>query len=399
MAIIRTSLALAVLGSSLGAIAVQKSFAQADTGWTPVFNGKNLDGLYIRSGQAILRDPATQNYARVESDGSLYIANPGPAGAICTKADLSYYHARIQYHFPSDAGTPNAGILYHVDSLDYLPGYAIGSNTVDIVPSLQPSCGGSWFPKGWEAQMRRGQSGAIYGVANVWGETTAKDGKWDPAGAPRTITPSYNSGPKSLNPSQGTWPDGPSGWVTMEVLVYGADSVIHVVNGTRVFKMTRLRHNRLMVPCGKDGGLWATGEQLPLTNGKHCVQIEGTSITYRKWEMRPLPKSGGSTAVREGRNRDITGTGLRVRQAPGRRQAGFECSAPPSAGPLLLEVRSPEGRLVRAFRLEAGSRSLAWDLTDVSGHPAGRGLYLVRLASDRSHAPNRTLAAQTLLID
>ena len=276
------------LGLSLAVIAAAPALAQNDSGWTPVFNGKNLDGLYIRSGRAELRNPATQDYAKPQADGSLYIANAGPAGAICTKANLSYYHARVQYHFPSESGTPNAGILYHVDSLDYLETDAIGSNTVDRVPSLQPSCGGSWFPKGWECQMRRGQSGAIYGVANVWGETTAKNGKWDPAGDPHPITPSYNSGPKSLNPSQGTWPDGPSNWVTMEIYVYGADSAIHVVNGTRVFKMTRLRHNRLMVPCGGDGGLWATGAQLPLTNGKHCVQIEGANITYRKWEMRPL---------------------------------------------------------------------------------------------------------------
>lgn len=119
-----------------------------DSGWTPIFNGKDFGGLYIRTGRAELRDPAKQTQARVQPDGSLYIAGPSPAGAVCTKANHSYYHMRIQYRFASASCTPNAGLLDHVDSLDYVEGDAFGSSTVERVPSLQPSCGGSWFPKG-----------------------------------------------------------------------------------------------------------------------------------------------------------------------------------------------------------------------------------------------------------
>jgi hypothetical protein len=372
-------------------LAAAASAGTVDSGWTPIFNGKNFDGLYLRSGRAELKNPAASNQVRIESDGSLYLPTPSPAGAICTKADLSYYHARIRYHFPSASGTPNAGMLYHVDSLDWLPTDAFGSSTVDRVPSLQPSCGGSWFPKSWEAQMRRGQSGAVYGVANVWGETTVKDGKWDPAGAPFSIVPAYSGSNKFVNPSQGDWPDGPDNWVTLEVLVYGADSAIHVVNGKRVFKMTRMRHNRIMVPCGQGGGTWGTGAQLPMATGKHCVQIEGASMTYRDWEMRPLPWNGGPTTVAEAPR--ASGYSVQAQRLAGSRAARIDLRIPSGhRSPLRLEAFTPRGGLLRAFRPAGGSETVAWDLTDEAGRPVGPGLVVIRLT-----APGISASARLLL--
>lgn len=377
MAAFRNALPLPLALCLVSYPAAAAAQTKADSGWTPVFNGRNLDGLYIRSGRAILRDPDKQDHTRINADGSLYIANPGPAGAICTKANHSYYHARLKYRFASASGTPNAGGLYHVDSLDYVEGYAYGSNTVDRVPSLQPSCGGSWFPKGFEIQMRRGQTGAVYGVANVWGETNARDGRWDPAGDPRSILPSQSSGPKNLNPSKGDWPDGPDEWVSMEFYVYGADSVIHVVNGMRVFKMTNLRHNRLMVPCGTGGGNWGAGEKLPLTNGKMCVQIESANITYRDWEMRPLPKDGKPvTAARIEAGRGEASLSAR------RISGGFVFRAEDPAGSrtaLRLEIVDMFGKTLRSFDLQGGSGTVTWDGAGASGARAAPGLYLARL--------------------
>lgn len=382
MAPLRSALALSLLFCLPPAdLAAQ---TRQDSGWTPVFNGKNLDGLYIRSGRAELRDPDRQTHTRIDADGSLYIADPGPAGAICTKANHSYYHARLKYRFASASGTPNAGGLYHVDSLDYVEGDAFGSNTVGRVPSLQPSCGGSWFPKGFEIQMRRGQTGAVYGVANVWGETHAKDGRWDPAGEPRTISPSYSGGPKNLNPSKGDWPDGPGDWVRMEIYVYGADSVIHVVNGMRVFKMTDLRHNRLMVPCGTGGGNWGAGEKLPLTNGKMCVQIESANITYRDWEMRPLPRDGKPVSAAPAR------AGLPAWSLSAGRVAGgavFHVEAPDGdRRPLRLEIVDLRGKLLRSFDLQGGSETVAWDGIDAAGARAAPGIHVARLRSPGGRA-------------
>jgi hypothetical protein len=68
----------------------------------------------------------------------------------------------------------------------------------------------------------------------------------------------------------------------MEVIIRGADSVEHIVNGVSLLKGYNIR-----IPDGKGG-------YVPYDSGSLALQAEGAEILYRNWEIMELPANGPS---------------------------------------------------------------------------------------------------------
>lgn len=106
-------------GTALGGFvrgAAAQEFTKADSGWVPLFNGRDYDGLYSR----LYNQPVTATV-----DPAFRIAYPGTdsaeinikpiGGEIGTnRIDYAHYRMRVQYRFEA-AGSLNAGFLYAVD--------------------------------------------------------------------------------------------------------------------------------------------------------------------------------------------------------------------------------------------------------------------------------------------
>src|SRR5258708_1536845 len=100
----------AVLAAGMACAAGAQDFSKADSGWVPLFNGSNYDGLYSR----LYNQPVTATV-----DPAFKIAYPGTdsveikigsiGGEIGTqRINYSHYRMRVQYRFEA-AGALNAG--------------------------------------------------------------------------------------------------------------------------------------------------------------------------------------------------------------------------------------------------------------------------------------------------
>src|SRR5690242_16298327 len=77
---------------------LQAAESKSDDGWTPLFNGTNLDGWYIvlRNGRSDDPDHLVQIH-----DGAVHMykdapeASPQPHGYISTEKEYSNYHLRL----------------------------------------------------------------------------------------------------------------------------------------------------------------------------------------------------------------------------------------------------------------------------------------------------------------
>jgi hypothetical protein len=77
-------------------------------------------------------------------------------------------------------------------------------------------------------------------------------------------------------------------WVTLDLVVRGSASVVHVMNGDTVMAYTDLVIGGATV---EDFGEPATGEGRPLTGGYVALQSESHPIQFRQILLRPLPEN------------------------------------------------------------------------------------------------------------
>lgn len=257
---------LGILG--MGGAALAETFTKADSGWVPLFNGKNYEGLYSRlynQPVSTTIDPAFKlQYAGTDS-AEINVGRIG--GEIGTqRTNYSHYRMRVQYRF-EEPGHLNAGFLYAMDETYPRMG---GDGT---------TAKGNW-PRSIECQMLQGDGGDAFSIQQVTFDTRVTNGRWDPNGKPIKVCEHGCDGR-----SFGAAPDnadhpGPA-WNDQEVVVRGADSAIHIMNGLEVFKLWNIR-------ITDNSGV----TQKPWPSGAVGLEAENAIVHYRRWEIMELPDTG-----------------------------------------------------------------------------------------------------------
>ena len=282
MSLLRLSLA------SIGVLAALTSGAQSE--WTPLWNGKNLDGwtTWMRQPEATSevpglargadgryteaigsgRDPLGVFTVVQDVDGMPAIRISGEVfGELRTARSFENYHLKLQFKWGEKKWAPrnrpedrrDSGLLYHVHA--------------------DPGQNGRTWARSIELQIQEGDVGDLYAIgstiavrARARGGTTPVLFDYDPAGEWMFFTQSHRQDGRAIKQPDNEKPTGE--WNTVELIAFG-DEAIHVVNGTVVM---RLRH-----PMRID-----TDVPAPVTSGPIILQSEGAEVFYRNIQVRPL---------------------------------------------------------------------------------------------------------------
>lgn len=261
---------LGLLGLAVSVSA--QSFTKADSGWVQIYNGKNLEGLYSRLYGMEVKRPADTSIFQVRNpgtpDAAIYVVSGrGREGHLGTEKKYSHYRARIMYKFDVTTSGVNAGFTYHTDE----------------VPRRMND---NW-PRSIECQMMQGNAGRAYSIAMATFKTRQTSGRYNPSGQEVEVCEKAPCNGRDYGASEIN--DKAGQWNTMEIVVRGSDSALHIVNGKTVMKIWNIR-----AP--------ATGEDyatlVPYGSGSLAVQSEGANLTYKSWEIMELPKDGPNTLSR-----------------------------------------------------------------------------------------------------
>jgi hypothetical protein len=269
MIIVKRETALSLAGAALlgcmfgpGSSQVQaQAFSKADSGWVRVFNGQNFDGFYSRMyGQAITDIPNAG--FKIEYPGTdtatIRVSSTSMGGHIGTDRNYSNYRVRLEYRFDRESSGDNAGLTYH---------------GIESVPRMSNN-----WPRSIECQMMQSQTGWAFSIQQVTFDTRIGSGHWDAAGAAKR---GCEFGCDARQFASYPLIRGGTHWNRMEVIVRGADSAIHRINDTTVFKLWNIRIYNDKVNGTPDG---------PYGSGNLSVQAEGALIRYRRWEIMEFPK-------------------------------------------------------------------------------------------------------------
>ncbi len=261
-----------------------QGFTKADSGWVPLFNGQNYQGLYSRLYNKPVTttvDPAFKiTYAGTDSVEIRIASIGGEIGTV--RSNYKHYRMRIQYRFDAP-GNLNAGFLYAMDETYPRMG---GDGTV---------AKGNW-PRSIECQMLQGDGGDAFSIQQVTFDTRVTNGRWDPKGKPIKVCEHGCDGRDfGATPDKADFP-GPA-WNDMEVVVRGADTAIHIVNGKEVFKLWNIRTTN-------DSGVTLA----PWDSGAVGLEAENAIVHYRRWEIMELPEAGPNSLVRLFLTNPIQGT-------------------------------------------------------------------------------------------
>ena len=237
--------------------------------WVELFNGKNLDGWTAKIvgqplGQDLLKTFVVEdgllrvNYANYKkfSDqfGHLFFAEP-----------YSHYKLLIEYRFVGEqikggAGWAkrNSGVMLHSQD--------------PATMSLKQN-----FPDSIEAQFLGGLSdGKIRPTGNICSPGTEVD----------------YLGKRLKGHCQASFGDTLDGeqWVSIEIIVNGAESVVHLVNGKEVIRYSNLQLSKGSASAKmrrtKDG----KGAPLTLRQGFIALQSESHPIDFRRVAIQNLAK-------------------------------------------------------------------------------------------------------------
>ncbi len=249
----------ALLGTCFGTgVYAQGGFSRADSGWVPIFNGTNFDGLYSRMYEKEITE--TVDPAFSINNKEIHVAfNAG--GHLATKKVYSHYQVRVDYKYGQKiVGVGNAGLLYHVD---------------DSHPRM-----GDKHPRSVEDQMKKPEAGWFYSIQQVTVDIpVANNCKncYEPGSSKMGVSPRDGRFFTSGNTPD---PYKDNDWNVKITTIRGADSGKHVVNG-----ITRMEVYNYRVPAG-------TGKFTPYGEGRLGVQAEGSEVMYRNWEIMEIhPKS------------------------------------------------------------------------------------------------------------
>jgi hypothetical protein len=238
-----------------------------ESGWKPLFNGRDLGGW-----DTILRESGrNQDPSRVFQvhDNMIHMykdhtaGEQVPLGYLATQADYSHYHLRLEYRWgekkfpPKMKAARDAGLLYHA------------ANEAIVWPLCV------------ECQIQEGDTGDCFVVHGAQLDTTV-DPKSGGDSALRFVDANRGGVSKTVASQKvmrvvkgGTYET--DGWNRVEIIVHGGDEVEHIVNGHTVFK-------------GRNVRTMASGDKPsePLTAGRILLQAEYGEVFYRNVEIRPI---------------------------------------------------------------------------------------------------------------
>lgn len=240
----------------------QQPFTKADSGWVPLFNGRDFEGIYGRLyGQPVTETPDPSWIIQYPGTDTAVIrgSNTGRQGNIGTKKAYSHYRMRVEYRHDVAGGTNNAGITYHTDE-------------------SKPRMSNNW-PFSIECQMMQQESGSAYSIAMLGFNTRANGGTYAPTGG--TEVTGCATGCNRRNYNANPIIRGGTTWQEMEIVVRGSDTAWHLVKDQVVFKLWNLR---VRTNSGGDGE--------KISSGTLGLQAEGALINYRRWEIMELPTTG-----------------------------------------------------------------------------------------------------------
>jgi hypothetical protein len=237
--------------------------APATPEWTPLFNGEDLEGWTPKiRGSALGEDPA--GTFRVEG-GLLTVGYDGYGafdqrfGHLFYEAPFSHYRLLVEYRFVGEQapGGPdwalrNSGVMFHAQ--------APGTMLVD-----------QDFPISLEAQFLGGNGTDPRPTANL-----CTPGTHVYMGGALVEEHCVTSSSATYHGEE---------WVTVELVVRGAESVTHLVNGDTVLVYTRPVIGGGVVN-GFDPGVKHDGE--PLGSGYIALQSESHPVQFRRVLLRRL---------------------------------------------------------------------------------------------------------------
>jgi hypothetical protein len=243
--------------------------------WTPLFNGRDLDGWYtFLQEHGKNRDP--DRVITIE-DGAIHLYKHAPEGSrvvmgyISTEKDYGDYHLRLQYRWGEKKFEPrykmkrDAGLYYQL----------IGPDQI--------------WPRGLQFQIEQTNVGDLIALHGVQLDTTI-DPKTRSEKMP-TFLGGEQGGEAYVLGGQGiaylkhlAGEYERDGWNTAEIIARG-DTTTHILNG-RV--MSKGRGVRLVDPD-------KPGAPRPVTRGRIAMEIEAAELYFRNVEVRLLEEVPGAS--------------------------------------------------------------------------------------------------------
>ncbi|MFO0949846.1 MAG: DUF1080 domain-containing protein [Isosphaeraceae bacterium] len=240
-----------------------------DDGFTPLFNGRNLDGWYTFL-QKHGKNADPDRVITIE-DGSIKLykhAKDGDTvvmGYIGTEKEYGDYHLRLKFRWGKNKFEPryklkrDAGIYYHI----------LGPDAV--------------WPRALQFQVEQTNVGdliALFGLQlDSWvdpktkGETMPTFLDADKGGTPRVLGGKGIAYQKHLAGDHEL-----EGWNTAEVVVKG-DTVTHILNGRVVNRGEKVRLVDPQKPAEP---------AKPVTKGRIALEIEAAEVEFRDVEIKSL---------------------------------------------------------------------------------------------------------------
>lgn len=254
-----------IAGLAIATVASAEPPKPAADGWTPLFNGKDLDGwVYKEKGAELGVDPS--GTVKVE-DGVIRMDYTGwdrfggRFGHLHHEVPHDRYRIRVVYRFVGDqcTGGPgwafrNSGIMVH------------GQDPATMRKDQD-------FPVSIEVQLLGGPGSGKRPTANLCtpGTNVEMGGKLHTSHCTNSKSPTFHG----------------DGWVTAEVEVLGNDSIVHYVNGEEV-----LRYERPQLdprdPDAKAIMQQRNGEVM-LDRGWISLQGESHPVEFKSVELKVLP--------------------------------------------------------------------------------------------------------------
>ena len=276
---------LLLVGVLLGGMAIH-----AQSGWTPLWNGTDLDGwtTWMRQpepGSQVpgLKRDADGRYAEPigsgrdplkvftvvrDVDGRPAIRISGEVfGELRTKGTFKNYHLKLQFKWGDKKWPPrdrpetprDSGLLYHVPAM--------------------PGVGGRTWARSIELQIQEHDVGDLYAVGSAIAvRAKPRPGTqpvlydYEPTGEWTFFSQSQGASGRCVKQPDNEKPSGE--WNNVELVAFG-DDAIHIVNGKVVMRL----HGPLQI----DGDVPA-----PVTSGPIILQSEGAEVFYRDIQVRPI---------------------------------------------------------------------------------------------------------------
>ena len=254
-----------IAGLAIATVAATEPPKPGADGWTPLFNGKDLDGwVYKEKGAELGVDPS--GTVKVE-DGVIRMDYTGwdrfggRFGHLHHEVPHDRYRIRVVYRFVGDqcTGGPgwafrNSGIMVH------------GQDPATMRKDQD-------FPVSIEVQLLGGPGSGKRPTANLCtpGTNVEMGGKLHTSHCTNSKSPTFHG----------------DGWVTAEVEVLGNESIVHYVNGEEV-----LRYERPQLdprdPDAKAIMQQRNGEVM-LDRGWISLQGESHPVEFKSVELKVLP--------------------------------------------------------------------------------------------------------------